>query len=87
MLLGEKARNENSVQYLFCRQPLQRHHGWSSRKGAATFLPQNYTQRQGAIALNNVYEHLCFISVYFVYSLAGCVLRYQKGLREVIFWV
>lgn len=36
--------------------------------------------------LRTVSEHLCFISIYFVYLLARCVPQYQGSLREVIFF-
>jgi len=59
----------------------------SSNSGAAKLLPPKLcsaSQRQAAIALNRVCEHLGF---HFVHPLARCVLRYQKSLREVTFWV
>lgn len=31
-----------------------------------------------------LHEHLCFISIYLVQLLAGCVQRYQKSLSELI---
>jgi len=39
------------------------------------------------LGFETVWVDLCFISIYFVHSLARCVLRYQKNLREVIFGV
>lgn len=43
-------------------------------------------QQQAIIALNCILDHLCFIAIYFVRLLTRCVQRYQKSLREAIFW-
>lgn len=43
---------------------------------------QTAAQHQAAIVLNCVYEHLCFLSVYFVHLLARCNLRYWKRQRS-----
>ena len=59
----------------------------SSNSGPTKLLSQNYTQFQAAIiALDRVFEHLCFTSIDFVYHLARSVVGYWKGLREVNFW-
>ena len=49
----------------------------SSKSGPAELLPQELhsaSQHLASIALNCVYEHLGFISIYFVHPLARCVL-------------
>lgn len=43
------------------------------------------SQRSAIRALNGICERLCCISIYFVFPLARCILRYEKSLREVIF--
>ena len=53
-------------------------HTQSCRNGTTQLLLwkiYSASQHQAAIALNCVCEHLCFISVYFVYLLVRCVLE------------
>lgn len=47
--------------------------------------PEHPSQHQTSRALNYVWKHLCFVSVYFMRLLARWVLSYQKSLRKVIF--
>ena len=50
----------------------------NGKSGTAKLLPQEIhsaSWHQAAVALNCVFKHLCFISIYFVYSLARYVLR------------
>lgn len=57
----------------------------TGRGGIAYLLPLELCsarQRPAAGALNLVCEYLCLISVYPVYPLARCGLRYQKSLQE-----
>lgn len=49
--------------------------------------PHSASQPQAPIALNCVWEHLCFISVNFGHPSVRCVLSYQKSLRQVILGV
>ena len=60
----------------------------SGESGPANLFPgelHSASRHQAAVALNCVCERLCCIWIYFVHPLAGCVLRYEKNLREVIF--
>ena len=53
-------------------------HIQSGENGTTQLLPwktNSASQYPAAIALNCVCEHLCFISVYFVYLLGRCVLE------------
>lgn len=55
-----------------------------SESGATKRFPWEWYsafQYQAAIALNWIYEHLCFTLIYFVYLWARYVLRHQKSLR------
>lgn len=38
-------------------------------------------------SFDRVCEHLGFISIYFGHTLAVCVLRNQKSLRKIMFWI
>lgn len=82
-LLLKKAKSETSVQRLFGSSPRRD----SSESGPTKLLPPGTIpgiSASGLIALNCIREHLCFISGYFVHPLARCVLRYQRGLKELI---
>lgn len=76
----KKAKSENSILCLAGSTP-------AARVAPQTPSPELHSaaQPQAAVALSRVYEHLCFISIYFMHLLARCVLRYQKSLRGVIF--
>lgn len=61
----------------------------NSKQWKTTYMPtfhelHSASQHQASMALNCVYEHLCFISICFVYPSAGCILKYQKSLRKLM---
>ena len=72
-----KGKSKNSFQHWFYNNC---HRGSSHPKqgeGPPSSFPRNYTQQHLSIkppvTLNCACEHLRFISIYFVHSLAGCV--------------
>lgn len=77
----EKAKIENTIQGFVLHMLLigSAH----TQSGTTKLLSQNYlrlsSQFQAVIALKYVCELLCFISIYFMHLLAGCVLSYQKS--------
>lgn len=83
----EKVKSRNSVQHLCCSELLQRRRAAEWQHQAPSPEPHSAPQPRATRASNCVCEHLCFVSIYFWYLLARCVLWYQKSLREVIFGV
>lgn len=62
----------------------------SSEGGPLELLPRELhsaSQHPANMALNYIWEHLCFVSTSFMHPLARCNLRYQKSLRGAIVWV
>ena len=74
-----KKSEEDFCFYAFTLQwaVLEAAHNQSSERGPSTLLPQELhsSQHQAAIALNCVYEHLCFILIYFVHPLSRCKMK------------
>jgi len=87
-LLQKKVKSKKSSQSSFCIKPLQRQQTLSSEHGPTKLLPQELqsaSQHQAMLVLNHVCEHLCFISIDFVHSLAECILKYKKSLKRCYF--
>lgn len=89
-LLWKTVQSENSIQHLFCREPLWRQATCtlSSGEGPAKLLPQGTTlsiSAPSAEASNRVCERQCFIWIYFVYRLARSALRYQEKAKRGYF--
>jgi len=79
---------ENSIHHLFCKS-LERQQAPSYvRMAPPSSFPGTYTasQHQASTALNCVCKYLCFILIYVVQTLAKCVRRHQKSLKEAMFW-
>lgn len=57
---------------------------WAMRLAPPSSFPGNYTLHQAAIALKCKCEHLWFISIYCVHTLARNALKYQKNLTEIV---
>lgn len=84
----KKVQSENSIWHLFCSESWRGRVYLKNRSDTTKLLPQKLhsgLQHQATMALNGVCEHLCFIPIYYVHSLARYVLKYQKSLREIIF--
>lgn len=84
LLLWKKTKSQNGFQCSFDGELLQRQprpHRFPSLDALCA------SQHQATTALPRVYEHARFTSIYLMYPLARCVLRYQENLKELIFWV
>ena len=72
-----KPKSENSVQHLSCQKLLKQQHALPAVRGTTEPLP--CTSPESILSISTficVCEHLSFILIYFVHSLARCVLRY-----------
>lgn len=84
----KKAKSKHSVQFVSQRAIRERVRmqqlEWRHQAPSPGTAPNISAAR--SLAFGTVWVDLRFILIYFVHSLARCVLRYQKSLRGVIFW-
>lgn len=73
-----KRQKVRVILYLFCSDQLQRQclpHAWEWHSQAPSLKLHSASQHAVTIVFSCVCEHLCFLSVYFVHSLARYILE------------
>lgn len=89
MLLWEKAKSDSNVQCWFCSEPLWRHgtsEQWEWPTRLLSWTPLGISGPSCQSSELSLWAPLFYITSYSVHLLARSVSRYQRSLREVMFW-